>query len=52
VVVEALDLLRRESELRALIQEGMDACDRGEVIDGEVVFEHIRQRARANSERG
>ncbi|HUE71699.1 MAG TPA: type II toxin-antitoxin system ParD family antitoxin [Pirellulaceae bacterium] len=48
VVVAALRLLesdaerqRKFAELKALIQEGIDSAERGELYDGEEVFDEI-----------
>ena len=44
VVVAALDLLERKQRLLAMVQEGIDAADRGEVLDHESVFGEVRKR--------
>lgn len=60
VVREGLRLLEERErardtaleELRAKIQRGMEQADRGELLDGDAVFEEIRQlsaRRRADS---
>lgn len=51
VVIEALEMLRKESELRVLIQEGIDDFERGDIVEGDVVVEHIRERIRSITER-
>lgn len=45
VVGEALRLLQKRDQLKAEIQVGLDELDRGEWIDGELVFKELRARA-------
>jgi len=35
------ELLRRHDELKRLIQEGVESADRGELYDGDEVFDEI-----------
>lgn len=35
------ELLRRQDELKRMIQEGVESLERGEVYDGEEVFDEI-----------
>jgi predicted transcriptional regulator len=44
VVSAALDLLERRQRFRAMVQAGIDAADRGDVVDHETVFREARQR--------
>ncbi len=44
VVDEALSLLESRTTLRALVQEGTDAVERGEIFDHETVMRDVRQR--------
>ena len=48
VVREALRVLEereeRLEELRREVQKGIDSLDRGEGVDGEIVFEELRKR--------
>ncbi|HUQ71102.1 MAG TPA: hypothetical protein VM165_16365 [Planctomycetaceae bacterium] len=44
VLAAALDLLERRQRFRALVQEGIDAVNRGDVVDHETVFREARQR--------
>ncbi|MDZ4687205.1 MAG: hypothetical protein SH850_19175 [Planctomycetaceae bacterium] len=43
VVSAALELLERRQRFRALVQEGIDAADRGDVVDHETVFGELRE---------
>jgi antitoxin ParD1/3/4 len=60
VVREGLRLLEQRErdredileEIRAKISRGTEQADRGELIDGEAVFEKIRQRSSARRARG
>jgi antitoxin ParD1/3/4 len=60
VVREALRLLEerdmlqtmKREELRRVIQIGIDQADRGELLDGEEVFEKLRTKVRAKSGNG
>jgi len=36
----------RMAQLKELIREGIEAADRGELIDGETVFKELRQKNR------
>lgn len=42
VVSAALKMLQRRQELHAMIQEGIDAVERGEVIPADEVFRDLR----------
>ena len=44
VLDDALTLVERKATLRALVQEGIDAADRGEIFDHETVMRDVRQR--------
>lgn len=43
VVSAALDLLERRQQFLALVQEGIDAADRGDVLDHETVFGELQE---------
>ena len=49
-VSEALDLLERRDRLRAAIGVGLAQLDRGEGIDGDIVFDELEARAREISD--
>ena len=40
----------RMAQLKELIREGIEAADRGELIDGEAVFKELRERNRQRRE--
>ncbi|NEP47053.1 MAG: type II toxin-antitoxin system ParD family antitoxin [Okeania sp. SIO2H7] len=40
----------RMAQLKELIREGIEAADRGELIDGEAVFKELRERNRQHRE--
>lgn len=42
VVAAALDLLERKQRLLAMVQEGVDAVDRGEVVEMDVAIREMR----------
>jgi len=44
VVDAALDLLERRQQLRALLQEGIDTADRGELVEMDEVLHVARAR--------
>ena len=53
VVREALHLMDERDhleELRQLIAVGIEQADRGELVEGSVVFENIRERIRQKAE--
>lgn len=52
VLDEALGLLRKREALRRDVDAGVAQLDRDEGIDGEVVFERLRQRANREAGRG
>jgi antitoxin ParD1/3/4 len=45
VLDQALDLLERRDQLRALVKVGLDELDRGERLDGEEVFRELEDEA-------
>jgi antitoxin ParD1/3/4 len=45
VLDQALDLLERRDQLRAIIQVGLDELDRGESLDGDEVFRELEAQA-------
>ena len=45
VLGQALDLLQRRDQLRALVKVGLDELDRGELLDGEDVFRELEAEA-------
>jgi antitoxin ParD1/3/4 len=49
-VAEGLRLLMGRQQLRADIQKGIDELDAGQGIDGDVVFDELRERARKLTE--
>jgi len=44
VLNEALRLLKRRDELLQAVNDGVDQLDRGEIVDGEVVFNRLTAR--------
>jgi predicted transcriptional regulator len=44
VVDAALDLLERRQKFRAMVQEGIDDLERGNVVDHETAFREVRRR--------
>jgi predicted transcriptional regulator len=42
---QAVSLLKRRDELRSDVLAGIEQADRGELLDGEQVFERLRERA-------
>ena len=55
-VLAGVARLREDDEaererLRAMIQEGIDAADRGELLDGEEVMRELRDRFAAEADR-
>ena len=45
VLGQALDLLQRRDQLRALVKVGLDELDRGELLDAEDVFRELDAQA-------
>lgn len=52
VLAAALHLLQQRDRLRSDLQRGCDELDRGERIDGDVVFAKLRDRAAELDGRG
>jgi predicted transcriptional regulator len=44
VLDDALALAERKAKFQALVQEGVDAVKRGEIVDHDTVFRAVRQR--------
>lgn len=50
VVVAALEMLEHRQRFQEFVQEGVDAADRGDVVDHEVAVQMLRARSAAVAE--